>query len=517
MISFRLLCMSFLCLCFLNAPLFAQWNTILSTDDNHNSQNGSGNQIVSVAVINSKCFVALVNRPVILARARAYDDVNISDSAAANYLVGYVNATDLKGKIDRVPHGMNGIFEKWNSGSEKIQLTRAYKAIGTPDSLVYVANNDPNHHILVFKLTRDTTVSTVYRMKTGSSDIMGLAVDRNGYVYVCAINGSIANKQEIKIFKGIRMTGTKWATTYDDAPITTIDLPAGVYRGLAVSGDGRQLFVSNLGARTVTKYSGSPALGYTKAAGFSFAESINDTIPGSRFDTLGVSNWDLGRPLGMAYLNGNNLLFVATARWLGFQIRTHNGTSAYTYSKILMLNPNSGNVIDSLDIANYYFEKSDTTGENRSYTTPITGDRIHIAGYASTYDVAFDEQKTLYTQSMYGWAAEAWKYTGVLPSIVTTGVKSATATIPKGYELTANFPNPFNPVTKFDFSIPDVQFVSVKVFDLLGREIATLVNATMSPGVYSVEWNASAVPSGVYLYRIEAGMFIATKKMTLMK
>jgi len=513
----HLLCFTLLCFVLLSGSVQAQWNTIFSTDDNNNSSNGTGNQTISVAVINSTSFVALVNRPIITYRETATGDVNIKDSTAVNYLVGYSNATDLTGKIDRVPYGGSGTFSKWYSGFDEINLYRANKAVGTPDSLVYVANNDPDHNILVFKLTKDTVATTDYRMMTGTADIMGLAVDNNGFVYVCDVNGTANGTKEIKVFKGIKAAGTKWGSTYNDAPIATIDLPVGVYRGLAVSGDGKMVFVSNLGARTVLKFTGSPATGYVKNTAFAFTQSTNDTIPGTMYDTLGKPTWDLARPIGMGYLNSNNILYVATARWLSFQIKGHNASNAYTYSKILGLNPMTGKVIDSIDVAKYYYEKSDTTGVNRGYTTPITGDVIHIAGYASAYDVGFDEKKNLYSNSMYGWAVEAWKYTGTLPTIAVTSVKKADDVTPSNYELSANYPNPFNPSTRFQFSVSNDQFVSVKIFNMIGQEVATLVNGTMNAGTYTVDWNASGVPSGVYLCRMQAGSFTATRKMTLMK
>lgn len=515
--SFRILCLASLCVGLLSVPLHAQWNTFLSTDDNNNSTNGTGQQTISVAVINSQCFVALINRPIILSAVGGYNAVQLTDSSNNNYLVGYIKATDFTGKVDHPPYSGTGTFNKWISGFDEIPLFRANKAFGTPDSLVYVANNDPDHNILVFKLQPDTTATTDWRMKTGTDDIQGLAVDDNGYVYVCAVNATATNSKEVKVFKGIKAAGSKWGSSYDDTPITTIDLPVGVYRGLAVSNDGKQLWVSNLGNRTVIKYTGSPTTGYTLASGFAWTESKNDTIPGTAYDTLGTQAWDIGRPIGMGYLKGNNLLFVATARWLSFQLKAHNTSNSYTYSKIVMLNPNTGKAMDSLDIAKYYYQKSDTNGVNNSYTLPVTGDVIHIAGYASAYDIGFDEKKNLYSQSMYGWSVEGWKYTGTLPTIPSTGVQRVDNVIPAGYDLTTNYPNPFNPSTRFHFSIPQTQFVSVKVFDLLGREVAALVNETMHPGTYTVEWIAGEMPSGVYLYQIQAGPFVATKKMTLMK
>ena len=88
---------------------------------------------------------------------------------------------------------------------------------------------------------------------------------------------------------------------------------------------------------------------------------------------------------------------------------------------------------------------------------------------------------------------------------------------PTGFVLRQNYPNPFNPSTSFEFRISSLGFVSLKIFDFLGREVATLVNEVRPAGVYTVRWDASSLPSGVYLYRLQAGAFSDLKKMILLK
>jgi len=88
---------------------------------------------------------------------------------------------------------------------------------------------------------------------------------------------------------------------------------------------------------------------------------------------------------------------------------------------------------------------------------------------------------------------------------------------PKVYELSQNYPNPFNPATTIQFSIADLRFVELKIFDLLGREVRTLVSEERAAGSYSAKWDASNLPSGTYIYRLKAGSYTETKKMILMK
>ncbi len=94
--------------------------------------------------------------------------------------------------------------------------------------------------------------------------------------------------------------------------------------------------------------------------------------------------------------------------------------------------------------------------------------------------------------------------------------------VPSEFSLSQNYPNPFNPTTRIKFTLPQNSFVTIKIYDMLGREIKTLINQEMTAGSYSIDWNAennlgSNVSSGMYIYRITAGSFVATKKMVLIK
>ena len=87
----------------------------------------------------------------------------------------------------------------------------------------------------------------------------------------------------------------------------------------------------------------------------------------------------------------------------------------------------------------------------------------------------------------------------------------------KEYLLKQNYPNPFNPSTKIKYSIPQTSQVQIKVFDVLGNEIETLINEEKPSGTYELSWYAEYLPNGVYFYQLKAGSFIKTKKMILIK
>jgi hypothetical protein len=89
--------------------------------------------------------------------------------------------------------------------------------------------------------------------------------------------------------------------------------------------------------------------------------------------------------------------------------------------------------------------------------------------------------------------------------------------LPEGPELLQNYPNPFNPSTKVVYSINKREFVSLRVYDVLGREVELLVNQTMQAGTHTVQWDAAGLSSGVYFYRLETSTSSITKKMLLIR
>jgi len=91
------------------------------------------------------------------------------------------------------------------------------------------------------------------------------------------------------------------------------------------------------------------------------------------------------------------------------------------------------------------------------------------------------------------------------------------AEIPSHFVLEQNYPNPFNPSTTISFSLPRSAYVTLKVYNLLGQEIETLVNGMRTAGTYKVEWRTNNLPSGVYFYGLTAGSAASTSKMLLLK
>jgi len=99
------------------------------------------------------------------------------------------------------------------------------------------------------------------------------------------------------------------------------------------------------------------------------------------------------------------------------------------------------------------------------------------------------------------------------------GVKDIELSIPKAFALHQNYPNSFKPTTtiKYDIPVGTYYYTSLKMYDILGKEVATLVNEVKSPGTYEVQFDASHLASGIYFYKLTAGNFTSVKKLILMK
>jgi hypothetical protein len=106
---------------------------------------------------------------------------------------------------------------------------------------------------------------------------------------------------------------------------------------------------------------------------------------------------------------------------------------------------------------------------------------------------------------------------GNVPILVKFGNNSGLSDIPKTFGLSQNYPNPFNPTTTIKYQLPTAVKVTIKIYDLLGKEVQTLVNGVQEAGYYNVDWKATNFASGIYFYKIEAGNFTDVKKMVLLK
>ena len=166
-------------------------------------------------------------------------------------------------------------------------------------------------------------------------------------------------------------------------------------------------------------------------------------------------------------------------------------------------------------------------GTNSVYVA-VGGRTPTMRGTAVTYDAG--ESWTLidtvgvflinFVNDQLGWGSQyttnvVYKYVG--PRIISSVEEEVVDLVPTGYSLSQNYPNPFNPITTFRYSIPTQSKVVIKVYDILGNEIATIMDEEKSVGTYELTWNAASLPSGIYFYQLKAGDYSNTKKMILLK
>lgn len=172
--------------------------------------------------------------------------------------------------------------------------------------------------------------------------------------------------------------------------------------------------------------------------------------------------------------------------------------------------------VDSVDntYGNHFYRQTTNSGStytsSQLQTNNLNGDHTFGGTKAGYTPTGSDNCLVIWSQSAGGNTYCSY----LICSTVGIGNENG---IPLVYSLSQNYPNPFNPSTEIKFSIPMSEKVKLIVYDLLGREVATLVNTELQAGEYKLNFSADNLPSGIYLYKLTAGNFSDTKKMTLIK
>ncbi len=177
----------------------------------------------------------------------------------------------------------------------------------------------------------------------------------------------------------------------------------------------------------------------------------------------------------------------------------------------------SGDRIYSLSVKFYKDSANNTAGQVFKFGLGAGDNEAGKGGFGNNHVRNIDDADTIATiaedfGSINPKYYRAWDYTKH-----TTGVDRIENVIPVVYELSQNYPNPFNPTTTINYAIPTAGLVSLKIYNILGQEVAQLVNAVQVAGAYQATFNASTLSSGVYFYKIESGKFSSIKKMMLLK
>ena len=266
---------------------------------------------------------------------------------------------------------------------------------------------------------------------------------------------------------------------------------------------------------------------------FSFGTS-NNNVEDIYFvnDSIGFACGDVGK-------------FVKTTnRGLTWDSTGIDGPGTKTLWEMSFLNENTG-YIGSTNGCIYKTSNGGADWTLQNDTTGLFGiDIIDIEAVSETRGIATGEQGKLFKMvnlnqwvldktilTNWGLGDNLWNvnfvstnvaflsgYYGTVYKVdVLTGTSIGNEQAASDYSLSQNFPNPFNPITNIEFSIPKQEFVTMKVYNLLGKEVKTLVSSNLQAGKYSVHFNAENLPSGIYFYKLTSGTFSLVKKMTLIK
>jgi hypothetical protein len=200
---------------------------------------------------------------------------------------------------------------------------------------------------------------------------------------------------------------------------------------------------------------------------------------------------------------------------------SHNGSNVFAGTNVgVYLSSNNGQNWTQTSLNNRIVYSLESRGSNvfagtnnGTYISTNNGStwiiKNQIIGNSSVYALALSND--------FVFAGPVRNAVWRRPIAEIIGIKSISALIPDKFYLYQNYPNPFNLTTNIKFDLPKITLVKLKIYDLLGREHANLVNENLSAGTYSVDWNAVDYPSGVYFYRLETEDFTAVKRMVLIK
>lgn len=179
----------------------------------------------------------------------------------------------------------------------------------------------------------------------------------------------------------------------------------------------------------------------------------------------------------------------------------------------------TGGMDDRFDLLLH--SKAMTLPANKFYMTYSRGRYFTVGNDGNHYNDSINKQPNtaapLAVVNGIHYASDHCPIMGVYFMNGTTNIVTQTSNVANNFSLAQNYPNPFNPNTTINFDLPVSTFVSLVVFDMNGKEIMNLVNGNKSQGRFSVNVDASALPSGTYFYRLRAGNFVSMKKMILLK
>jgi len=295
----------------------------------------------------------------------------------------------------------------------------------------------------------------------GSDEVVGMDIDPSGNIFVTCNYGT-----DILTFK-FNSTGSRlWKTLYTGIAGSFYDIATGI----AADHSGNVVLSANSRRSPLNNSDDYATLKYDANGNLLWERLYNGTMNSSDY------------PYGITTDASDNVYVT------GYSLET-----GFDFNAVTIKYNSSG-----VQLWKTSFDGGNNENDDRANLIEIDGKgNVIIAGYSNQAGHNEDFMAVKYSQ--------------------TVGVAQISSHIPDGFSLSQNYPNPFNPVTNIEFRIAESGFVSLRVFDLLGKEVTTLVSSNLTPGFYKYDFDASGLPSGVYFYQLSAGDFTETKKLNVVK
>lgn len=224
-------------------------------------------------------------------------------------------------------------------------------------------------------------------------------------------------------------------------------------------------------------------------------------VQGASFSSIFFPSANIGYA-SMVYSNmfNNGSIILKTTNGGNDWQQMYQGYTHYI-SKMYFKNNNAGITVSEGSLGYVFYTTNGGFNWHQSFWTDY-----------GLKDVVFTTPETGFIIGGEGSILRTTNFGGIVTSINYSNTINISS-----FSLSQNYPNPFNPSTKIKFDIPKGSLVKLKIYDILGREVATLVNEKLNPGTYEYEWNGIDLSSGIYFYKLEAENFIQTKRMVLVK
>ncbi len=432
---------------------------------------------------------------------------------------------------------------------------KAYSALIQPDGKIIAAGYATENYLHMFALlrynkdgSRDNTFGTngIVTTAVNKSDdkIFSIAIQQDGKIVAAGTSYEGINNQNVYVFALARYNtdGSLDNTFGTNGMVTTALEISGT---LQQDNEAKSVIIQNDGKIVIGGYSGSNNQNYFALIRYNSNGSLDNsfntngivvTAVGTESDVInslaiqsdgkivtagfseigyylyafGLARYDTNGSLDNTF--GTNGIVTTAIE----QSSEANSVTIQSDGKIVVAGYSGDGNRDDFALARYNTSGSldNTFGTNGITTTPFIfsdeANSVAIQTDGKIVAAGACEYNDFY--NLDGFAL--MRYTGS-----SSGVNSVpvAADFPKTYALYQNYPNPFNPTTILNYSIPKSSFVTIKVYDVIGREVAVLVNEEKPAGDYSIIFNASNLASGIYFYKMQAGRFEKTKKLILLK